>query len=65
MLISHSHRAASVLAGELPEESDRFHFLCAVRLANLKGSVDLILAKGSVMRVDIPIEICHTSPSFL
>jgi hypothetical protein len=43
----HAHRAASALAGELPEESDQFRFLHAVCLASLKSSVGLISAKVS------------------
>ena len=38
----HAHRKASILAGELPEESEQFRFLRAERLVNLKGSVGLI-----------------------
>ena len=41
----YTHREASILVGELPEESDQFRFLRAARLANLKGSLGLILAK--------------------
>ena len=51
----YQYREASILAGELPEESEQFRFLQAARLANLKGSVGLILAKVSDMRVTIPI----------
>ena len=63
----HAHRnKASILAGELPEESEQFRFLRAARLVNLKGSVGLILAKAS-MRVTIPIivyTVFYTSSSF-
>ena len=52
-----AHREASILAGELPEESEQFRFLRAVRLENIKGSVGLILAEVSVMRVTIPIDL--------
>ncbi len=45
LLFLHAHREASTLANELPEESDQFRFLHDVYLANLKGSVGLILAK--------------------
>jgi hypothetical protein len=45
----HTHREASILAGELPEESEQFRFLRASRLANLKDSVGLILVKASPM----------------
>ena len=57
----HTHREASILAGELPEESEQFRFLRASRLSNLKGSVGLILVKASAMRVTIPIDL-STSP---
>jgi hypothetical protein len=57
----HEHREASILAGELPEESEQFRFLRDSRLSNLKGSVGLILAKASTMRVTIPIDL-STSP---
>ena len=57
LLFLHAHREASVLAGELPEESEQFRFLRAARLANLKGSVGLLLAKASAMRVTIPIDL--------
>jgi hypothetical protein len=53
----HAHRQASVLANELPEESDQFRFLRAACLVNLKGSVGLILAKASVMRISIPLDL--------
>ena len=49
----HEHREASVLVGELPEESNQFHFLRATRLTNLKDSVGVILVKVSTMRVTI------------
>ena len=45
------------MAGELPEESHQFRFLRAARLAALKGTVGLILAKASTMRVTIPIDL--------
>jgi hypothetical protein len=50
-------REASILAGELPEESEQFRFLRASRLGNLKDSVGLILAKASGMWVTIPIDL--------
>jgi hypothetical protein len=50
-----------VLVGELPEESDQFHFLRPVRLENLKGSVVLILVKVSTMRVTIDMDLCTWS----
>ena len=54
LLFLHAPREASAFAGELPEESDQFRFLRAACLDNLKGSVGLILANASVMRVTIP-----------
>ncbi len=42
LLFLHAHREASILAGELPEESEQFRFFRASRLANLKDSVGLI-----------------------
>jgi hypothetical protein len=41
----HPHRETSDLVNELPEESDQFRFLHTTCLANLKGSVGLILPK--------------------
>jgi len=57
LLLLHAHREASALANELPEDSDQFRFLRAACLANLKGSVDLILAKASAMRISIPLDL--------
>ena len=69
LLFLHAHREASILAGELPEESEQFRFLRASRLSNLKGSVGLILAKVTVMWVIIPIDLSTRSfiplPRFL
>ena len=57
LLFLHAHREASALANELPEESGQFRFLRAACLANLKGSVGLLLAsllaKASAMRISI------------
>ena len=64
LLFLHAHREASILPGELPEESDQFRFLRAARLAKLKGSVGLILAKDSTMRVTFPIYL-STRPFLL
>ena len=57
LIFLHAHREASVLTGELPEESDQFRFLSAVFFANLKGSKGLMLTKPSAMRVTIPIDL--------
>jgi hypothetical protein len=69
LLFLHAHREASILTGELPEESEQFRFFRASPLATLKGSVGLILTKASEMRVTIPIDqvvytVFHTSTSF-
>jgi hypothetical protein len=53
----HSHREASALANEIPEETGQFRFLRADCLANIKGSVGLILAKESVMRISMPLDL--------
>jgi hypothetical protein len=42
LLFLHTHREASTLTNELPEESDQFRFLRADSLTNLKGSLGLI-----------------------
>ena len=42
LLFLHTHREDSTLTNEIPEESDKFCFLCAVCYANIKGSVGLI-----------------------
>ena len=51
-----ANREPSALANELPEESDQFRLLRAACLANLKGSLGLILAKVVDMRISIPLE---------
>jgi hypothetical protein len=57
LLFLHDHREASALANDIPEESGHFRFLRAACLGNIKGSVGLILAKVSVMRISIPIDL--------
>jgi hypothetical protein len=61
LLFLHVHREASVLANdssnELPEESEQFRFLRTACFANIKGSVGLILAKASAMRISIPLDL--------
>jgi hypothetical protein len=57
LLFLHVHREASALANEIPEESDQFRFLRAACYDNIKGSVGLILAKASVMRISIPLDL--------
>ena len=61
LLFLHVYREASILTGELPEEPEQFRFLRAARLTNLKGSVGLLLAKVSAMRVTIPIDLSTRS----
>ena len=55
-LLFYAHPACT-LANELPEESDQFRFLRAACLADFKGSVGLILAKASAMRISIPLDL--------
>jgi hypothetical protein len=57
LLFLHAHREASALANEIPEESEQFRFLRAVCFDNIKGSVGLILAKASAMRISIPLDL--------
>ena len=57
LLFLHAHREASALTNELPEESGQFRFLRWACLDNIKGSVGLILAKSSVMRISIPLDL--------
>ncbi len=57
LLFLHAHREASPLANEIPEESDEFRFLRAACYANIMGSVGLILAKASAMRISIPLDL--------
>ena len=57
LLFLHAHREASALANELPEESGQFRFLHTACLANLQGSVVLILVKASAMRISIPLNL--------
>jgi hypothetical protein len=61
LLFLYAYRKASILAGELPEESEQFRFFRASHLTNLNYSVGLILAKVSSMRVTIPIDLSTRS----
>jgi hypothetical protein len=61
LLFLDAHRDASALAGELSEESVQFRFIRAPCLANLKGSIGLMLTKDSVMRVTIPLDLSTRS----
>ena len=57
LLFLHVHREVSALTNDIPEESGHFRFLRAGCLANIKGSVGLILAKASTMRISIPFDL--------
>ncbi len=57
LLFLNSNREASAVADEIPEELDQFRFLRAASYANIKRSVGLILAKSSVMRIFILIDL--------
>ncbi len=61
LLFLHTLREASALANTLPEESEQFRFLHAACFANIKGSVGLILAKASAMRISIPLDLSSRS----
>ncbi len=51
------HHETSTLTNEIPEESGQFRFLRAVCYGNIKGSVGLILAKASSMRISISLDL--------
>jgi hypothetical protein len=59
LLYLHAHREASVLANENPEESGQFPFLRDASLVNIKGSVGLVLAKATDMRISIPLDLSN------
>ena len=61
LLFLHAHPEASALSNEIPEESEQFRFLRAACFANIKGSVGLILAKASAMRISIPLDLSSRS----
>ncbi len=61
LLFLHAHREASALANELPEESEQFRFLRTACFTNIMGSVGLILAKTSAMRISIPLDLSSRS----
>ncbi len=69
MLFLHAHNESSVLANELPEESDQFRFLHASCFTNLKDAVGLIMTKASVMWISIPLDLssrsCVPVPCFI
>jgi hypothetical protein len=51
------HREDSTLSNEIPAELEQFRFLREACYANIKGSVGLILAKASAMRISIPLDL--------
>ena len=57
LLFLNVHRETSVLVNELPKELDQFRSLHTTCLTNLKGSVGLNLAKASVMRISMPLDL--------
>ncbi len=57
LLFLHVHREVSALPNDIPEESRHFCFLHTACLSNIKGSVGLILAKASTMRISIPLDL--------
>ena len=57
LLLLHTHSEASALTNELPEESNQFRYLRSACLDNLEGSLGVILAKASVMRISIPLDL--------
>jgi hypothetical protein len=61
LLFLHTHREASALANELPEESDQFRYLRSVCFTHLNGVVGLIMV--STMRISIPLD--PSSRSFI
>ena len=61
LIFLYNHRETSVLATELPEESDQFRFIRDVCFASLKGAVGLIMRKDSDMRISIPPDLSSRS----
>ena len=57
MMFLQSDRQASLIAGEIPKESEQFRFIRANCQTNLKASVSLIMTKASAMRVTIPLDL--------
>ncbi len=57
LLFLHAHRETSALVNDIPEESGHFRFFRGVCLANIKGSLGLILTKASTMRISIPFDL--------
>ena len=61
LLFLHAHHETSSLVNELPEESDKFHFLHSSCFVNLKGVVGLIMSKTSAMRISIFLDLSSRS----
>ena len=61
LLFLYVHGEVSVLANGIPEESEQFRFLHTDWFPNIKGSVGLILAKASAMRISIPLDLSSRS----
>ena len=61
LLFFNTHREASILTNELPQESDKFRFLHASCFTNLKGTVGLIMVKASGMWISIPLDLSSRS----
>ena len=57
LLFLNVNREGSDLTGELPEKSVQFRFIRASCLANLKGSIGLMLGKSSDLRVTSPLDL--------
>ena len=61
LLFLHAHREAPALANDIPGGIGHFRFLHSACLPNIKGSVGLILAKSSAMRISIPLDLSSRS----
>ncbi len=57
LLFLYVNREVSAPPNEIQEESDQFRFLRASYHPNIKGSVGLILAKVSDMRISILLDL--------
>ncbi len=58
LVFLYTHREASALVNDIPE-SGHFRFPRTACLANIKGSVGLILAKASDMRISISLDLSY------
>jgi hypothetical protein len=56
-LFLHTRRETSALPNDIQVDSGHFRFLRADCLPNIQGSVGLILAKASAMRISIPLDL--------